>query len=116
VRTVPAVSPMPMRASRASTLAAISTVSTSRLTIRATISPRKKISPAPISLGKNSKISSVSALIGCRICPIPRKRSAAMMPTSQMISLAITPSWCPTVSSGVPVTCFLSAGVRSIAF
>ena len=39
-----------------------------------------------------------------------------MMPTSQMISLAIVPSWWPTVSSGVPVTCLRSAGVRSIAF
>ena len=39
-----------------------------------------------------------------------------MMPTSQISSLAIVPSWWPTVSSGVPVICFLSAGVRSIAF
>ena len=39
-----------------------------------------------------------------------------MIPTSQMISLAMVPSWWPTVSSGVPVTCFLSAGERSMAF
>ena len=47
---------------------------------------------------------------------MPRNCSAAMMPTSQMISLAIVPSWWPTVSSAAPVMCFLSAGVRSIAF
>ena len=39
-----------------------------------------------------------------------------MMPTSQMISLAMVPSWWPTVSSGAPVTVASSAGVRSIAF
>ena len=39
-----------------------------------------------------------------------------MIPTSQMISLAMVPSWWPTVSSGGPVTCLRNAGVRSIAF
>ena len=33
-----------------------------------------------------------------------------MMPTSQMMSLAMVPSWWPTVSSGVPVMWRLSAG------
>ena len=76
----------------------------------------KKISPAPISRGRKAKISTTSSLIGARIWPTPRKLSAAMMPTSQMINLAITPSWWPTVSSGVPVTWLRSAGDLSIAF
>ena len=116
VRTVPSVDPMPRRASKPSMLAAISTVSTRRLTIRATIRPTKKIRPAPIRCGRKAKISVTSSLIGARIWPMPRNCSAAMMPTSQMISLAMVPSWWPTVSSGAPVMCRLSAGVRSIAF
>ena len=55
---------MPMRASRPSTLAAISIVSTSCRTIRATIRPTKKIRPAPIRRGRKAKISVTSSLIG----------------------------------------------------
>jgi hypothetical protein len=69
-----------------------------------------------MSFGRNAKISVTRSLIGARIWPTPRKRRAAMIPTSQMISLAMVPSWWPTVSSGVPVTWRLSAGLRSIAF
>jgi hypothetical protein len=67
VRAVPEVSPIPIRASSPSILAAISTVSVSWRTIRATMRPTKKISPAPISLGRNTKISDTSALMGARI-------------------------------------------------
>ena len=116
VRTVPSLEPMPMRASNPSTFAAISTVSTSWRTMRATIRPTKKIRPAPIRRGRKAKISVTNSLIGARIWPKPRNWSAARIPTSQIISLAIVPSWCPTVSSGVPVMCLRSAGVRSIAF
>ena len=93
-------------------LAALSTVSTSWRTIRATISPRKKISPAPSSLGRKAKISVVSRLIGARIWASPSTPSAATIPTSQMISLTIVPicsaiDWAP-----VPRWRF-SAGVLS---
>ena len=72
-RTVPSVEPMPIRARRPSTLAAISTVSTSRLTIRATTRPRKKISPAAMRCGRKAKISVTSSLIGARIWPMPEE-------------------------------------------
>ena len=72
--------------------AATKTVSTSRRTIRATTRPTKKISPAAIRCGRKAKISFTSSLIGASTWAKPRNWSAAMMPTSQMISLAMVPS------------------------
>ena len=55
LRTVPSEEPIPTRASRPSILAAISTVSTSRLTIRATIRPTKKIKPGADQPGQEDE-------------------------------------------------------------